>query len=145
MSSLYNVIFGYNPACIVILPMLGRKEDEYPRFRDCFVEDGKIAIYTRVGGNNRNCGYGEEKLYEDPNYVSTYDDEFDSTYATYLFNVPEKWKADFDLIMADKFSEVSDEYYQQVCEFYPKLAANGDIDSWFRPDKEKEDGNTGSN
>lgn len=135
MGGLYNVIFGYNPACIVILPMLGRKEDEYPRFRDCFVEDGKIAIYTRVGGNNRNCGYGEEKLYKDPNYVSTYDDEFDPTYATYLFNVPEKWKSDFDLIMADKFSEVSDEYYQQVCEFYPKLAANGDIDSWLRPDK----------
>lgn len=53
MGGLYNVIFGYNPACIVILPMLGRKEDEYPRFRDCFVEDGKIAIYTRVGGNSR--------------------------------------------------------------------------------------------
>ena len=89
----------------------------------------------RAQGVPRKRGYGEEELYKDPNYVSTYDDEFDPTYATYLFKVPEKWKPDFDLIMADKFSEVSDDYYQQVCEFYPKLAANGDIDSWLRPDK----------
>lgn len=133
--SLYNMMHGFNPSCVFLLPMLGRKPDEYPRFRDCFLEDGKIAIYTRVGGNNRNCGYGEEELYKDPNYLSTYDDDFDATYATYLFKVPEKWKPDFDLIVSEKLSEVSDEYYQLVCSFYPRLAEKGVIDSWLRPDK----------
>lgn len=57
------------------------------------------------------------------------------TYATYLFNVPEKWKADFDLIVSEKLPEVSDEYYQLVCSFYPRLAEKGVIDSWLRPDK----------
>ena len=71
--SLYNMMMGFNPACIMILPMLGRKSNEYPRFRDCFITDDeqRILIYTRVGGNNRNQGYGEEKLYEDPNFVRT--------------------------------------------------------------------------
>ena len=87
--SFYNAIMGFNPACVLIMPMLGRRQNEWPRFRDCFVEDGKIAIYTRVGGNNRGCGYGEEELYKDPHFVKTYDDSFDNTYATYIFNVPE--------------------------------------------------------
>ena len=48
--SLYNMINGYNPACLLILPMLGRKQEDYPRFRDCYVTDeNNIAIYTRVG------------------------------------------------------------------------------------------------
>lgn len=136
--SLYNMINGFNPACVIIMPMLGRTQDEYPRFRDCFVDDGKIAIYTRVGGNNRGCGFGEEELYKDPNFVETYDDEFDNTYATYLFNVPKKWKADFDKIMDGKFGDVSDEYYQHVTEFYPLLAKKGIIKQIFRGDNNDE-------
>ena len=131
--SLYNMINGYNPACVLLMPMLGRREHEYPRFRDCFLVDGMIAIYTRVGGGNRNSGFGEEKLYDDPNFVKTYDDEFDSTYGYYLFNVPDKWKADFDKIVNGGLKEVSDEYYNYVCEFYPTLAKEGVIDKMFRP------------
>ena len=130
--SLYNMLMGFNPACVVIMPMLGRKQDEYPRFRDCFVtEEGNIAIYTRVGGGNRDCGYGEEELYKDENFLTTYDDEYDTTYGTYEFKVPEKWKADFDLIINGKSSEVSQEYIDYVKAFYPKLAAEGLIDKIF--------------
>ena len=129
--SLYNLLNGYNIACVIILPMLGRKQEEYPRFRDCFVEDDKIAVYTRVGGNNRNCGFGEEVLYSDPNFVTTYDDEFDSTYATYLFKVPDKWKKDFDAILEDRLKDVSEEYYKYVSEFYPLLAEKGIIQKIF--------------
>lgn len=133
MSGLYNIVNGYNIACVLILPMLGRKQEEYPRFRDCFVEDGMIAIYTRVGGGNRGCGFGEEELYKDPNFIKTYDDDFDNTYATYLFNVPEKWKPDFNKIMDGNSKEVSDDYYNYVKEFYPVLAEKGIIDKVFRP------------
>ena len=135
--SLYNMMMGFNPACVVIMPMLGRKQDEYPRFRDCFVTDeGNIAIYTRVGGGNRDCGYGEEELYKDENFLTTYDDEYDSTYATYEFKVPEKWKADFDKIIDGRADEVSDEYLTYVKEFYPKLVAEGVIDKIFGKVKE---------
>lgn len=129
--SMYNAIMGFSPACVIILPMLGRKAEDYPRFRDCFISEDKehIEIYTRVGGGNRGCGYGEEELYKDPNFVSTKDDEFDSTYATYTFRVPKKWKSDFDHIMNDEWSEVSDEYVDEVKRFYPNLTEK--IDELF--------------
>lgn len=131
--SLYNMMNGFNPACVVIMPMLGRKQNEYPRFRDCFVtEEGNIAIYTRVGGGNRKCGFGEEALYEDKNFLKTYDDDFDSTYGTYEFKVPEEWKEDFDKIVAGNMAEVSDKYVEYLKEFWPTLAENGVIDKIFK-------------
>lgn len=132
--SLYNMINGFNPSCLFFMPMLGRKQDEYPRFRDCYLSDDKqrICIYTRVGGGNRNQGYGEEELYDDPNFVETYDDDFDSTYATYEFNVPEKWKKDFDFIVNGDFNSVSDAYVECVKQFFPMLTEKGIIDKLFR-------------
>lgn len=137
--SLYNMVNGFNPACVYILPMLGRKSEEYPRFRDCFVKDGMIAIYTRVGGYNRNEGFGEEELYKDPLFVDTYDDDFDSTYGTYLFKVPEKWKSDFDLIMNGEIEKTSAEYQKYIREFYPKLDKEGIFDEAFSPYKPEEE------
>ena len=129
------MLMGFNPACVLIMPMLGRKQEEYPRFRDCFItEENNIAIYTRVGGGNRNCGYGEEELYEDENFLTTYDDDYDCTYATYEFKVPEKWRADFDLIIDDKQNEVSKEYVNYVKKFYPELDEQGVIDKIFGVD-----------
>lgn len=130
--SLYNMMMGYNPACVLIMPMLGRTQHEYPRFRDCFVtEEGNIAIYTRVGGGNRGCGYGEEELYEDENFITTYDDADDSTYATYEFKVPDMWKSDFDFIIQGKMEKVSENYVKVVSEMYPKLAQEGVIAKLF--------------
>lgn len=142
MGGLYNLVNGFNPACLFFLPMLGRKESGYPRFRDCFLTDDeeRIAIFTRVGGNNRGCGFGEEELMQDPLFVKTYDDDFDNTYGTYEFNVPEQWEADFRRIVQGKYSEVSPEYIQVVKEFYPKLAEAGMIDELFsiKGDSEKD-------
>lgn len=131
--SLYNMLNGFNPACLFFMPMLGRKQDEYPRFRDCFLseDDERIVIFTRVGGNNRNCGFGEEELYNDPNFVKTYDDEEDSTYGYYEFNVPEKWKEDFKKIINGDRVSVSDEYVAYVKEFYSLLAEKGIVDEMF--------------
>ena len=114
------MVNGVNPAAFLILPMLGRHASEYPRFRDCFLnEEKQIVVLTRVGGNNRNSGYGEEVLYKDPNFVKTYDDEFDSTYGYYVFNVPEEWKDDFDRLLNGE--KPSARYLDQMCKVYPKL------------------------
>ena len=132
--SLYNALMGFNPACLLIMPMLGRKQDEYPRFRDCFISEDKkyIDIYTRVGGGNRNSGYGEEELYKDENFVETFDDDYDSTYGTYRFKVPEKWQKDFDRIINGDLQNVSQEYIDTVKSIFPKLAENGMIDKIFK-------------
>lgn len=122
--SLYNMICGFSPACFWLMPMLGRKQEEWPRFRDCFMGENKdtIVIYTRVGGGNRESGYGEEELYKDPNFIKTWDDDFDSTYGYYEFKVPEKWRSDFDKIVAGEAKSVSEEYKALLMEFFPKLA-----------------------
>ena len=136
MGGLYNIINGYNPACVWVMPLLGRKEKEWPRFRDCGVEQQKdgsflIVIFTRVGGPNRGQGYGEEELYKDPNYVSTEDWEKDNTYAFYYFKVPEKWKEDFDKLMNGRVRETSKEYQNLLREFYPILDKQGLFDQAF--------------
>ena len=118
--SLYNMVNGVNPATFYVLPMLGRHPDEYPRFRDCHVnKENQIEVLTRVGGGNRNEGYGEEELYKDPNFVKTFDADWDSTYGIYVFNVPEQWKDDFERIL--KGERLSDAYIDQMCKVYPKL------------------------
>lgn len=138
--SLYNMMHGFSPACFYIMPMLGRKQDEYPRFRDCFVSsEHEIVILTRVGGNNRNQGYGEEELYEDPHFLRTFDDGLDSTYGYYVFSVPDKWKKDLDAIMEGRFNDVSEEYVKHLEEFWPKAASKGVIRKIFREDPKDEE------
>lgn len=121
--SLYNLMNGVNPAAFFILPMLGKHPDEYPRFRDCFVGEDKktIEVFTHVGGGNRHSGYGEEELEKHPNFIRTYDDDFDSTYGTYVFSVPERWQADFDKILNGKTLFISEEYFNEILRVYPKL------------------------
>ena len=116
------MINGVNPATFFILPMLGEKHpDNYPRFRDCFVDNNEIHVYTRVGGGNRNCGFGEEELQQHPNYLRDFDDEYDSTYATYVFSIPDEFKNDFDLITSGKIKEISEAYKKRLYKVYPKL------------------------
>ena len=117
--SLYNLLNGVNQSTFYILPMLGVHPENIPRFRDCFVEDRTIIVLTRVGGNNRNCGYGEEKLYEHPNFIKTYDSEEDSTYGFYVFSIPEEWEDDFDKLLRGE--RPSEKYIDQMCNVYPKL------------------------
>ena len=120
--SLYNILNGVNPATFFILPMLGEKHPtNYPRFRDCFVENNEIHVYTRVGGVNRNCNFGEEELQNHPNYLRDFDDDFDNTYATYVFSVPDEFKSDFDLIESGKLKEISSKYKERLYLVYPKL------------------------
>ena len=132
--SLYNMMNGVNQATFFILPMLGEKHpDEYPRFRDCFVDeqDGQkvICVYTRVGGGNRGCGFGENELYAHPNFLTTEDDDFDSTYASYYFSVPEEFKPDFDLILEGKLGDISSAYKKRLYNTFPK--ANDKLDTIF--------------
>jgi hypothetical protein len=126
--SLYNMIHGTTPATFFVLPMLGKHPDEYPRFRDCFIADEEhpeyndhIHVYTRVGGNNRGEGYGEEALYDMPGFVTTFDDSFDNTFATYVFKIPEKWAADFQLFKENRIKEFSQEYKDEIIRVFPKL------------------------
>ena len=136
MSGLYNALFGYNAgACLFLAPMLTEENPQefFPRFRDCFLsDDGEhIVIYTRVGGGNRSdpdaygydhdYDYGESKLYAMPEFVRTWDDDFDSTYGYYEFSVPEQWKDDFQRVKDGELDKLSDAYIERIKKCYPTL------------------------
>lgn len=127
--SLYNMIQGVTQAVFFVMPMLGEEHPEtYPRFRDCFLKDDDhpeyddfIHVYTRVGGNNRGCGFGEDELIQHPNYVTSFDDDFDNTYASYIFSIPDEWKYDFAKFKAGDIRNFSLNYQARIRHVFPKL------------------------
>ncbi len=128
--SLYNMMHGVSPATFFVLPMLGKHPDEYPRFRDCFISneehpqyDNHIHVYTRTGGGNRDDYEAEiEAMRALPEYVTDFDDSFDSTYASFVFRIPERWQADFARIVAGDVHGISPEYQAELRRVFPKLA-----------------------
>lgn len=93
--SLYNMLFGRNPQSDLLLAVIGLKRNDVERFRDVFAaEDGsEIHVYTRTGGGNRD-DYPNQAMRERPEWISSEDDDFDCTYCTDRFKVPEQWRAD---------------------------------------------------
>lgn len=106
--SMYNMLFGKNPDRNIILKMIGITEEACGRFRDCYIEDENIIVFTRLGGGNRECycdtdeehnssdsgcyQHNIEYLQANTNYVKDYDDGFDETYAYFVYNIPEQFK-----------------------------------------------------
>ncbi len=97
--SMYNMMFGQSENSDAILATLGLTKEDTGRFRDCFVANGEIAIYTRNGGGNRN-DYQDviDKLAEHPCYLRDEDDDFDCTYCTIYFSFPEKYAKELEKI-----------------------------------------------
>ena len=95
--SLYNMLFGQNQQADLLLFMLGLTREDVGRFRDAYVSEGKIMVYTRNGGGNRE--YYEdvfERLQDHPLYLGDYDDDFDCTYATIEFSFPEEFRQELE-------------------------------------------------
>jgi len=97
--SLYNMLHGMNPLADLFLSMVGLTRDSVGRFRDCYLamdeadeeyKRPRIFVYTRNGGGNREEYQGIiDQMAESPHYVRDFDDDYDCTYATIVFNVPE--------------------------------------------------------
>lgn len=98
--SMYSLMFGQNRASGVLLSMLRLTAAEVGRFRDCFLQRAEsgaleIVVYTRNGGGNREDYESVTSfLRAHPQYLRDQDDDFDCTYASYVFSVPEEFKAD---------------------------------------------------
>lgn len=84
------------------------------RFRDIYYDkkEGKIILYTRNGGGNReDYWYVFDLLRKHPNYISDYDDDFDCTYAYIAFSVPEEFKKALDdLVNESEIETISDKF-----------------------------------
>ena len=126
--SLYNMLLGVNPMVPPILGLLNTEATELGRFRDAYFtkEDDEvvIAIFARNGGGNRACWKEEAKENTEdcncpgctqqlfvpkmPGYIRDFDDDFDSTYCTTVFRLPDETEAIFaeiDLDLEDLVAE----------------------------------------
>lgn len=115
--NMYNMIFGSNVFAPMLLEMLGTNEDSIPRFRDCYIREGYIVIFTRTGGGNRDWYESQERFnyefpdeeYEGPfnedlmklpGYAFDRDDDFDNTYAEFFFKPSEECQKLIDQLSA---------------------------------------------
>ena len=94
--SFYNMLCSTNPAAGRLLAAINLKADDVPRIRDVFVnpEMTEVTVHTRTGGGNREAYEAEnDALCAHPLYLRDSDDDFDSTYADFVFRLPEEEKA----------------------------------------------------
>ena len=146
--SMYNLLFGQNEHSELILAMLHLTKEDVGRFRDVFINNGEIAIYTRNGGGNREhwdfspgASAGEEchcpgciityRLPKHPNYLRDKDDNFDFTYATIYFSIPEPMRELADKLesgtfepdarWAEKIEGLKNETADSLQDKYPEL------------------------
>ena len=127
--SMYEMIFADGEKGLPLLGSLGFKSTgDVGRYRSSWIEIGdngqpRIAIYTRNGGRNRE-HYNDEKetgddchctgctitydLPKHPLYLFDADDDFDFTYATIYFSVPENLKKLLDESNKDWAKKVQD-------------------------------------
>jgi len=107
---LYNMLFGTNPQAPILMALLNLDQDngEFTtgRFRDIYIDGEFIVLHTRNGGVNRvGClDDGNDKqctccaccinniLPTHPNYHHDLDDEFDNTYNSCYFTIPDAAK-----------------------------------------------------
>ena len=91
----YNMLFGMNAQSDLLLAVIGLKRVDVERFRDCSASnDGSaITVYSRTGGGNRE-SYPNLIMRKRPEWQGSQDDDFDSTYCTDEFSVPEQWRGD---------------------------------------------------
>lgn len=133
--SLYNMLFGVNARAPMFLACLNLSPSDIPRFRDCYVRDNAIVVYTRTGGGNREYYESEASCRENypeyfqgestehpsgpwnadlrkhPNFVSDVDCDFDCTYAYFFFSFPDEFKEDLKAIsQADPDHKPSDKW-----------------------------------
>ena len=135
---MYEMVCDINPDAGRVLNLIGLDPTfliEECRLRDVYLskDKTKVVIFTKIGGGNRESYSASiKRLKNFKGYIRDYDDDFDNTYGTYVFNVPEKWKNDFEAIKDNRIKDVSDDYVNYVKEFFPTLAENGTIDKIFR-------------
>lgn len=119
--SLYNSLFGVNSIAPILLKILDidQPKGKYTsgRFRDIYLNaDGtKVILLTRNGGGNRE-DYFPEDIKKHPNYLTDYDDSFDSTYAYIEFSVPKQFEKEIKALATGKEPEKLSEKFQRVVE-----------------------------
>lgn len=124
--SFYNMVHGTNPLAGVLLRMMGVAPAQIPRFRDCYFDGEHIVIYTRTGGGNRDWydepnddnpnGPWNSDLRALPGFVRDEDDDYDCTYASFFYKVPEQFTFLLDKLKSMAQGQTQAERWQAALE-----------------------------
>ena len=93
--SLYNRLFGENEDAEVLLGVISVTRSMFGRYRDIYLnkEGTVVTVVSRIGGWNKSDFKQEYNRIENhPNYIKTYTDDIDPTYAYFEFTVPDEYK-----------------------------------------------------
>jgi hypothetical protein len=107
---MYNLLFGENNYSDALLKTLNLERDDFCRFRDVYLTEEFVIVYTRCGGGNRE--YYQDvfnDMKEHPLFDHDEDDDFDSTYCSFYFKIPEVLKAAIDKHRQEHASESTEE------------------------------------
>lgn len=138
------MLFGINDHYDILLACLNISPGDIPRFRDCFIRDDMIVIYTRTGGGNRHfydsepvcrqyypeyfdnedcpmVGPWNEDLRQNPYYIRDEDCTFDCTYAYFFFKFPPEFEEDLKALCAGTEPYTPSERWQELFKDINKL------------------------
>jgi hypothetical protein len=91
----FNMVAGTNKLAGLVLHALSLEHTQVPRFRDAYLnldepDHPKLVILTRTGGGNRPHYVEENKTLSGlAGFICDHDDPFDTTFAHWVFDIPE--------------------------------------------------------
>lgn len=91
----YSLVFGSGESGKGLVKLLGLSPADFGRYRDAWVRQGRICVYTRNGGpNQEDYHIVDEAMSSHPLFEMAEDDDFDNTYRTYYFRFPPEYAED---------------------------------------------------
>lgn len=98
---MYDALFKYNSLLPQCLMLANVRVNEVERLRDAVLKKDKkygyiVEVLTRTGGSNRS-SFPNTNLIINFNYIKSYDDNYDNTYAHFFFKVDPDWLELIDL------------------------------------------------
>lgn len=110
---------GENPMSEELLALIGLDTETVPRFRDCWVSPDytKLTVLTRTGGGNRDEYKSENQNLRDNEYfVEDYDDDFDNTFAKFVYELPESGTQHIQIFLSSVAELYPDTHERLVAE-----------------------------
>jgi hypothetical protein len=109
---MYNLACGSNSIAPMLLQIINLPLENIPRYRDCYLTEDSVVVYTRTGGGNRAAFDGSNAMLQNhPLYIKDEDDNMDCTYAHFYFSFPP-------------------EYEKQLTELFASGATASPTDKW---------------
>jgi len=117
-KTIYTKSFSY------ILPMCGKTYSDFSHCKGCFVGDKtkpelKGKIFILYDKNFSLFEYENDIIISNENYCMSYD--INDSLIMYVYDVPDKYKEDYDKFLKGQYFEISSDYKMQIINFHSEV------------------------